>query len=497
MLRLITLLLLMPTLTALAADPPTPKGFDAARKPNFVFFIADDISQEDFGCYGHPSLKTPHVDALAATGMRFDNAYLTTSSCSPSRCSIITGRYPHNTGAPELHTRLPDNQVRFSELLREAGYYTVLAGKNHMFGNPDRAFDRITRGGEPGGSSDWVQHVRDRPKDKPFFFFFASYDAHRGWKVSDHAPTYKNDEVIVPPYLVDTPGTRGDLALYYHEVSRFDHFIGLVKAELEKQGVLEQTMIVVAADNGRPFPRCKTRLYDSGIKTPWVVHYPAVIRAPAVSESFISVIDLSATCLELAGIKRPACIQGRSFLPILKNPRAVVREAVFAEHNWHVYRNHERMVRFGDYLYIKNNYPDQPNLCYEAHKDPAGRDLWRAQAAGETTPSQQKLFANPCPSEELFRVSRDPHQLTNLADNPEHAKALDAARRLLGQWTKETGDTIPEDPTPDRHPPPRVEDGKIVRPGKKTGPRNPHREMPGAARKATALNHPGPLRMDD
>ena len=121
-----------------------------SERPNIVFFIADDVSQDDFGCYGHPVIKTPHIDSLAANGMRFDNAYLTTSSCSPSRCSIITGRYPHNTGAPELHVRLPQQQVRFPELLREAGYYTVLSGKNHMFANKDRAFDRITGGGGPG-----------------------------------------------------------------------------------------------------------------------------------------------------------------------------------------------------------------------------------------------------------------------------------------------------------------------------------------------------------
>ncbi len=92
----------------------------SSERPNIVFFIADDVSQDDFGCYGHPVIKTPHIDSLSANGMRFDNAYLTTSSCSPSRCSIITGRYPHNTGAPELHVRLPQQQVRFPELLREA-----------------------------------------------------------------------------------------------------------------------------------------------------------------------------------------------------------------------------------------------------------------------------------------------------------------------------------------------------------------------------------------
>jgi N-sulfoglucosamine sulfohydrolase len=469
-------------------------GFAAAR-PNFIFFIADDVSQEDFGCYGHPSLKTPNVDALAAAGMRFDNAYLTTSSCSPSRCSIITGRYPHNTGAPELHVRLPDSQVRFPELLREAGYYTVLAGKNHMFSNKDRAFDKITRGGGPGGSGDWVEHVQNRPKDKPFFFWFAAHDAHRGWKISEHAPTYSKEEIVVPPYLVDTEGTREDLAAYYHEVSRYDHFIGLVTAELKKQGVLDNTMIVVAADNGRPFPRCKSRLYDSGIKTPWVVHFPAVIKSPSATQSLVSVIDLSATCLELAGIDKPACIQGVSFLPILRDHSASVRDMTFSEHNWHVYKNHERMLRFGDFLYIKNNYPNQPNLCYEAHQDPAGVDLWKAQAAGTTSPQQQQIFANPCPPEELYRVSKDPHQLSNIVANPEYAAVLKQARGLIQAWTEQTADSMPDNPTPNRHAPPRIENGKII-PGGKAKVRNPHAEMPGASRNAMQVNHSGPIKLD-
>ena len=139
-----------------------PATTEAAR-PNFIFFISDDISQEDPGCYGHPVIKTPRIDALAENGMRFDNAYLAISSCSPSRCSIITGRYPHNHGAPELHSPLPEDQIRFPELLRKAGYHTALSGKNHMFGNKDRAFDLITHGGGPGGSGDWVGLVRDRP----------------------------------------------------------------------------------------------------------------------------------------------------------------------------------------------------------------------------------------------------------------------------------------------------------------------------------------------
>lgn len=144
--------------------------------------------------------------------------------------------------------------------------------KGDVFGKFDCYIDEITRGGKPIGSLDWVRHIRERPKDKPFFFWFAPDDAHRSWQVTEHAPTYEPDEIIIPPYMV------------------------------------------------------------------------------------------------------------------------------FAEQNWHVYSNHSRMVRSGDYLYIKNNYTDQLNLCHEAHYDPAAKDQWQAYVAGKTTPAQQLMFANPVPS---------------------------------------------------------------------------------------------------
>ena len=471
-------------------------GAHDSESPNFIFFIADDISQDDFGCYGHSVIQTPHIDTLATQGLRFDNAYLTTSSCSPSRCSIITGRYPHNTGAPELHVKLPENQIRFPELLRQAGYYTVLAGKNHMISKPDRAFDKITYGGGAGQSNDWLNHVQNRPKDKPFFFWFASSDAHRGWIINKRAPKYDPKDVIIPPYLVDTKITREDLASYYHEVSRFDYFVGMITKELKKQNVLENTFIVIASDNGRPFPRCKSRLYDSGIKTPWIVHFPKLLQKKgSVTASLVSSIDLSATCLELAGIKKPDCIQGQSFVPILKDPETEVRQVIFSEHNWHVYKSHERMVRFGNYVYIKNNYPNQPNLCYESdNRYPAGAELWKEHANGRTTSNQQQVFANPCPPEELFDIRKDPHQLNNLATQKEHTKTLETARKLLAEWTEQTGDTIPKNPTPHRHAPPQIIDGKIIPAGKSTI-KNPHAEMPGDAKNAMSINHPGPIRL--
>ncbi|MGD7654347.1 MAG: sulfatase family protein [Verrucomicrobiales bacterium] len=457
-------------------------GFGGER-PNVVFFLADDVSQEDVGCYGHPTVETPNINALAEDGLRFDNGVLTISSCSPSRCSIITGRYPHNTGAPELHTKLPEGQVLFPKLLKEAGYYTALSGKHHMGDWASTAFDRVSRGRGPGKEEDWVEVVRERPKDRPFFFWFASTDAHRDWQTSGEVRKYRPEEVVVPPYLIDGPGTRKDLTGYYHEISRFDHYVGAVVAELERQGVMDDTVIIVTADNGRPFPRAKTRLYDCGIKPPMIWRFPGRIRA-GVTMSLASSIDISATVLELAGVEADERIQGVSLVPVFADHEAVVREVAFAEHNWHVFPNHERMVRFGDWLYIRNNLPDQRNLCVEAYDGLAGKELWQAQKDGSLTDVQRNVFRNPCPDEELYQVGRDPHQLNNVVGNPENLAVLKKARRLLGDWTEQTGDTIPKVMTTatakapgDQGPKPKMIRG----------------EMPGAAAGAETIKHKGPL----
>jgi arylsulfatase len=458
----------------------------AADTPNFVFLLADDVSWDDLACYGHPTIKTPNIDRLAASGLRFTNAYLTTSSCSPSRCSIITGRYPHNTGAPELHTSLPDGQVLFPQLLRDAGYYTVISGKHHMGGNANPAFEKISKGKGPGKEGDWVQLLKDRPKDRPFFCWYASTDAHRDWSINDEAPRYDPNDVVVPPYLVDGPKTRQDLTGYYHEVSRFDHFVGEVVEELRRQSVLDNTLIIVMADNGRPMPRCKTRLYDSGIKTPFVVYQPKF--KSAVVDSLVSVIDIGPTLLELAGVKIDRRIQGVSFAPVLTDPEAVTRDVVFAEHNWHVYKSHERLVRTGNWLYIRNNFPGQQNLCVEAYGGGAGRELWAVHKAGKLTEAQKNVFRNPCPPEELYHVSSDPDQLNNLAAESDHEPILRRMRAVLARWSKETGDTIPRNPTPDRDAPPGSP------PKSRKGFK--HGEMPGDATAAQKIIFPGPVRIN-
>jgi len=170
-------------------------GAMAQSRPNVILIIADDISYDDLGCTGNVSIKTPNIDRLASEGMRFSNAFVTSSSCSPSRISIITSRYPHNTGAAELHTPAPVHLPFFPALLKQAGYYTAQLGKWHEGPATKKAFDTLISSAEligEGGEEQWISLLRNRPKDKPFFFWLSPADAHRAWQ--PHSLTAPNKE---------------------------------------------------------------------------------------------------------------------------------------------------------------------------------------------------------------------------------------------------------------------------------------------------------------
>lgn len=378
-----------------------------SSKPNFIIYLTDDIGWNNIGCYGDPDAKTPNIDRLANQGLKFQNAYLTTSSCSPSRCSLLTGRYPHNTGAPELHDPLPSGQIMFPELLKNAGYYTALSGKNHMGDEIAPAFDTVSLGKGPGGEEDWVSLMKNRPAGKPFFFWFASHDAHRPWNFDKNGATFDPAGFHVAPILYDGPETRKDLAGYYHEISRADFFLGELVKELKNENVLNNTYIIFMSDNGMPFPRCKTRLYDSGVKMPFIVYGPNI--KSGITNTLISSIDVAPTILNILNIPQDKRIQGMSFLPVLKNYNAKTRDFAFSEHNWHIFKNHERMVRYGDWMYIRNSYPERQNLAGESTDQfPAGKELWEAHAKHLTKPEQEDVFLVPRPVDELYNVKADP-----------------------------------------------------------------------------------------
>ena len=484
----------MIALTASMTLSPCLAESSKTPKPNVVLFIADDVSVDDFGCYGHLSIRTPNIDQLAGEGMRFNNAYLVTSQCSPSRCSILTGRYPHNHGAPELHQPLPADQPMFSAELKNAGYYCVQAGKWHMGEAAKAAFDEVyeRESAGHGGERRWVQSLAERPKDRPFFAWFAASDAHRSWQKDQDGTPHTREDVVIPPYLVDNEATRDDLRQYYDEIQRFDRFIGLCMDELRRQGVADNTIVIVMADNGRPFPRCKTRLYDSGLKTPLVIWYPPWIKKTATCDSLVSSIDIAPTILELAGLKSSSAVQGVSFLPMLKDPTTTTRRYVFGEHNWHDFTAHERMCTDGTYLYIRNALPQlpasQPGM--NMARGGAYQSLLARFKSDQLTKPQENIFIAPRATEELYTVSNDYHQLSNLAGNPEHATALARMRKLLNEWTDQTGDTFPSELTGDillrsshNEPIPESRKGYIPRQRGIT---------PGSEHNATEIRHPGP-----
>jgi arylsulfatase len=461
-----------------------------SERPNFVLLITDDISQSDIGPYGNDFVSTPALDRLAADGLVFDNAYLATSSCSPTRTSLITGRYPHNTGSPELHMPLPEGHFLFPEALKEAGYYTLLSGKHHMGDNVNSAFSTIDEGKGPSNAANWVELLRNRPKDQPFFFWAAPTDAHRVWTINEKAPTYDPDDVPVPPYLVDDARTRTDLAQYYHEVSRTDHYTGQLVRELKRQGIADNTYVIYVSDNGRPFARDKTRLYDSGIETPMIIWKAGGGVPDARTTSLVSMIDLPPTILELAGVERSPRLQGVSMTPLLDTPQSTIRDFVFAEQNWHVFRAHVRMVREGPWVYMRNAWPERRLMSREAAPNPgrfpSAHSLWDAHEAGTLTPAQRDIFLKPRPREELYHVRRDSLQLHNLAGDPKYTPVLKRLRTVLDQWTETTGDTVPDNPTNDRE--------------NLYHERNPdfaRGELPGEAANAQEINASGPVRTAD
>lgn len=473
------------------------------ERPNIIFFIADDVSWNDYGCYGNSAARTPNIDALAKNGIRFDQAYLTTSSCSPSRSSIITSRYPHNNGkAAELHQPITWNIPWFPELLRKAGYYTALSGKHHMTSTTGpngetrpKPFDHVDGGKTKqngGGHANWISTTQNRPKDKPFFFWFAAYDAHRGWdadrqwKADEYGPMHEPEDVIVPPFLIDDDATRTDLASYYNEVTRFDHFIGLVVKELKTQNALDNTLIYILADNGRPFPRAKTRLHDSGMKTALVAHWPKGIKSKRnTSNSLVSVIDLAPTVLNAAKLEIPQSMQGVSMMPLLAGKSNSIRKYAFSEHNWHDYEAHGRGIR-GDGFFLIRNF--RPKLPWQGPADsvrsPSHVSLQSHRDKNKLKPAQKDVFLTPRPEIELYDLKSDPHQLTNLAGDSQFAKQQSKLKETLSIWMKETHDSVPDEISHDSF---DRETGKPLRKG--TGFR---KTTPGEDKDASFINAPGP-----
>jgi arylsulfatase A-like enzyme len=429
----------------LAAAALTATGSRSAaartnRPPNILVLIADDAGARHFGCYGNRAIRTPHIDRLSAQGLTCDKAMLTTSQCSPSRISILTGRYPHATGAEDLHMPMPVEHRTVAGWLREAGYFTGHLGKAHEGPESDRQFDWYEK--DLGSFKDFF----DAAGSKPFFLWTAFHDPHRPYEPGAIAAPHDPKAIEVPPYMADAPETRADLARYYDEIGRMDASIGRILALLDKRGNAEDTLVIFLSDNGAPFPREKGTVYDAGVRTPLVFRWPGVVPEGVRTAALMSVIDLAPTILELAGIPRSDAMQGQSIAAGLRDPAAMQpRTAAFSERNWHDCDEHIRSVRTARYRLVHNAYIELP-FCSPADvtASPSWRDLYALKESSRLAADQRPLFHAPRPEIEFYDTERDPFELDNLAASPEYQARIAEHFALLQDWRKATGDFPPE-----------------------------------------------------
>ncbi|MDX1641966.1 MAG: sulfatase [Balneolaceae bacterium] len=414
--------------------------------PNIIIFVADDASWRDSGAYGNKVIQTPNIDALAEGGLLFENAFLTTPQCSPSRISVLTSLYPHATGAEDLHMPLPSGTKILPGYLSEVGYYTGHMLKTHYGPNADAQFDWYSE----NLSEDFPSFL-DEASGDPFFLWVGFSDPHRPYERAPeiHLP----EDVIVPPYLVDNEETRKDLARYYNEISRMDGQIGRFLDELKNRNLTENTLVIFFSDNGAPFPREKGTLYDSGIKTPLIFYWPANINEGLIYDGLTSIIDLTPTLLDITGIDVPEEMQGNSIRPVLSDTSLPGREAVFSERNWHDADEHIRSMRTKRYKVVRNEaYTELPHgTPADIGGSPSFRSLIELKNNDQLSHSQSRLFQVPRPRVELYDLQNDPWEVNNVASHPEYWQLARELSAQLDDWMEKTDDFPPYKRVRDDH----------------------------------------------
>lgn len=466
--------------SCLPADPaPSPPSLHLRPRPNILWLTCEDISQL-IAAFGDSTARTPNLDRLAARGVRFPNTFSVAGVCAPSRNGIITGMYPISIGGHHMRTQgnvprlqdiglpgsygaLPPPAVKMMpQVLREAGYFTSNNQKTDYQFQPLK-----TAWNEQGPQAHW----RHRPDpEQPFFSVFNMTITHESqvwdtgkaqlryrpgfetsaadpneWKgnyTDEERPelTVAPDDVPLPPYLVDDAVTRTDVARVYSNIELMDQQLGLLLEQLAEDGLTDNTIIFFYSDHGGPLPRQKRLLYDSGLRVPMIVTWPDGRRAGEIDTSLFSFVDLAPTVFSLAGIPLPDYLQGQA---ILGEAAATTRKYVFAASDrLDEHYDRIRATRDKRYKYLRNYYPERGYYLPVAYREQMGamQSLLRGRDAGTLTDAQAQWFRKTKPREELFDTFTDPHELRNLATDPNYAAKLAELRQAMDAWLGLVGD---------------------------------------------------------
>ena len=446
--RSLVLLLFTATLGAAVRSQPAAGTKGTTARPNLLWIVVEDASPH-LGSYGETSIATPHIDRLAAKGVRFTNAIVTSSVCSPSRSAMITGMYQttlgaHNHRSQRISGKGGGNRAYYEsfalpvesvpELFRQAGYHVSNSGlgkdakTDYNFVAPDLY--------EPG---DWKGRRPEQP-------FFAQLQLHGG-----KARTARVDRPVdplrltLPPYYPDHPVIRRDWAAYLNSWIKTDNEVGQLVDSLRREGVLDQTVIFLWTDHGVSHLRGKQFLYEEGIRVPLLVRFGDGSRLGLIRRDLVEHIDIAATSLALAGIEPPAYLQGRDLFVQGYQPR---RYAFSARDRCDETVDIIRCVRSRRWKYIRNFMSHLPHAQPNQYKDGKAiiQTMRQLHRQGRLSELQARVFESPRPVEELYDLEKDPHETVNLAGRTAFKHQLKKLRHVLYDWMVETRDPglIPE-----------------------------------------------------
>jgi len=428
-LLILTVLLLAP-LAALRAVETKPD------KPNVLLIILEDWGPY-LHCYGENEIYTPNLDRLAAEGRLYKNCFSSGPVCSVGRSTLMVGLSQYTTHteqhrtAPDQKPELPHGVQSLPDIFRGAGYFTALGcGYSRKVDLNFKFDEKVSYQGK-----DWSE----RQPGQPFYAHLTLMQTHRAWKGDKQRPIDPK-LVTLPLWYPDTPLTRKDWALGLESAQTSDRDIGDIVARLKTEGVYDHTIIVITADHGIALPRAKQFIYDEGLHIPLIIHYPSRIAPGGVSEELVTNLDIVPTILDLAGLPRPAYLQGRS----LADPQQKEPEYIFGGRD-KMDDTHDacRTARSHEFRYILNLMPERAYCQFNQYKEqqyPGLAVLNVLHLQGKLPPEQDAFMKEKKPAEELFDLRKDPSEVHNLADNPDYAETLREFRNRLATWRAAVGD---------------------------------------------------------
>ncbi len=443
----------------------------AEPRPNILWFIVDDMSA-NLSSYGEKLVATPHLDRLAREGTRFSHAYTTAPVCSPCRSAFITGLYQtsvgahhHRSGRGTERIVLPAGVEPVPAIFQRAGYFTCIgSGLPEVSRNGKGKNARKAAGAALGKTDynfDWDPKIYDaadwagRRPGQPFFMQVqlaggklrggsdAQAQALSARARTEFGASVDPARVTLPPYYPRDPVLLRDWAAYLDAVRFTDKHVGDVLARLEREGLLDRTLVLFATDHGISHARGKQFLYDEGVHVPFIARGPGIPRGQ-VRDDLVELIDLAPISLAAAGLPVPAVMQGKNVFAADYRPRDY---AFAARDRCDETVERLRSVRDGRFLYIRNFHPLRPHLQPNAYKDGKSivRTLRSLHEAKVLDPLAESLLFSPTrPTEELYEWTVDRWQVNNLAADPAHRDTLARLRARLDRWMVETGDKGPE-----------------------------------------------------